>query len=65
MDDAEFVAGVLRVSLRDALEWLGQGALVSIHSLFPPATYDFGYRELLNGAPTGNSTVGGIHVVGA
>lgn len=65
MDNGEFVAGILRVQLRDALEWLGEGALVSIHALFPPATYDFGYRELLNSAPVGNQTIAGINVIGA
>jgi hypothetical protein len=65
MDNGEFVAGVLRVRLRDALEWLGEGALLSTHALFPPATYDFGYRELLNKAPGGNKTIGSIHLVGA
>lgn len=65
MDNAEFVAGVLRVRLRDALEWLGDGALTTIHALFPPATYDFGYRELLNAAPPGNKSIAGINVIGA
>jgi hypothetical protein len=65
LDSTEFVAGVLRVRLQDALEWLGDGALVSTHALFPPPTYDFGYRELLKSAPEGNEKVGVIHAVGA
>lgn len=65
VDNGEFVVGVLRVQLRDALEWLGEGSLVSTRALFPPATYDFGYRELLNSAPAGSKTIGSIHVVGA
>jgi hypothetical protein len=65
MDNSEFVSGVLRVRLCDALEWLGDGSLVSTHAIFPPATYDFGYRELLNSAPLGNKTIASIHVVGA
>lgn len=65
MSNSEFVSGVLRVQLHDALEWLGNGSLVSTHSIFPPATYDFGYRELLNYAPIGNQKIGSIHVVGA
>ncbi|MCT0200204.1 FRG domain-containing protein [Synechococcus sp. CS-1325] len=65
MDNAEFVVGVLRVGLRDALDWLGEGSLTSIHALFPPATYDFGYRELLNSAPPGDKTISGINVIGA
>lgn len=65
MDNFEFVAGVLRVRLSDALEWLGDGSLVSTHTIFPPATYDFGYNELLNSAPVGDKTIASIHVVGA
>ncbi len=41
------VAGVLRVSLEDALDWLGNGALLNAHALFPPPSYDEGYRILL------------------
>ncbi|WP_353269479.1 FRG domain-containing protein [Gemmatimonas sp.] len=65
MDNGEFVVGVLRVTLQDALEWLGQGSLGSIHALFPPATYDFGYRDLLGAAPKGNSVIASINVIGA
>lgn len=45
------VAGVLRVSIDDALEWLGNGALLNAHALFPPPTYDEGYRILLSDWP--------------
>jgi len=65
IDYSEFVVGVIRVTLSDALSWLGRGDLVAIHSLFPPPTYDYGFRELLDGAPPGNETVGSIHYVGA
>jgi len=65
MDNAEFVAGVLRVKLRDALEWLGDGSLTTIHALFPPPTYDFGYGQLLNTAPPGNKLIASINVIGA
>lgn len=65
VDYADFVAGVLRVRLRDALAWLGVGSLTSVHALFPPPTYDFGYRELLDRAPPGGDRMGSIHVVGA
>ena len=65
IDYSEFVVGVIRVTLREALSWLGRGDLVAIHSLFPPPTYDYGFRELLDGAPLGNQIVGSIHHVGA
>jgi hypothetical protein len=51
-DYKDMVAGIVRVSLDDALSWLGDGKLLSTHVLFPPPVYDFGYRDLLNFAPT-------------
>ncbi len=42
------VVGILRVDLRDALEWLGGGNLLTIHGLFPPPAYDHGYHNLLH-----------------
>lgn len=65
MDCQDFVVGVIRVSLIDALQWLGDGKLLGIHSLFPPPTYDTGYRELLENAPKPPSSLGAIHIVGA
>ncbi len=65
MDYAEFVVGVIRIQLRDALDWLGEGGLTSTHALFPPPTYDFGYRQLLKSAPPGNDVIAGINLVGA
>jgi hypothetical protein len=59
------VVGVLRVELGDALEWLGMGSLLSVHTLFPPVHYDFGYRRLLEHAPKPPAFLGGIHHVGA
>lgn len=64
-DYSQFAVGTIRVPLTDALEWLGTGTLLSVHSLFPPPTYDFGFRELLGGAPPGNDHVASIHHVGA
>lgn len=65
IDCADLVAGVIRVSLTDAFEWLGNGSLLAIHSLFPPAAYDSGYRELLENAPEAKPFLGAIHNVGA
>lgn len=64
MDNQEFICGILRVRLPDAFEWLGDGKLVSIHSLFPPATFDHGYRRLLDKGPKGNETVGAVQIIG-
>jgi hypothetical protein len=65
IDYSGLLVGVVRVLLVDALGWLGDGSLLSTHSLFPPAQYDFGYRELLQGAASGNAHVGAIQHVGA
>ncbi|MEE9392095.1 MAG: FRG domain-containing protein [Planctomycetota bacterium] len=65
MDYSDLIVGVIRVSLFDALLWLGSGGLTSVHSLFPPATYDYGYGELLLRAPAGAAAVGAIQQVGA
>jgi hypothetical protein len=62
-DYSDFVVGVIRVNLVDALDWLGDGSLLSAHSLFPPPAYDFGYHDLLEHAPTGNAAIGTIHQI--
>lgn len=46
-DFSPLLVGVIRVELRDALDWIGSATTLSSHSLFPPAFYDYGYRELL------------------
>ena len=42
------LVGIIRVHLSAALDWLGTATTLTSHSLFPPAYYDYGYRELLN-----------------
>jgi hypothetical protein len=62
------VVGSIRVSLDDALDWLGEGKLVNVHSLFPPPFYDEGYRILLEEWSEGfgsSSLIGLINHVGA
>lgn len=46
-DHSPLLVGIIRVDLEAALEWLGAALTLSIHALFPPAFYDYGYRELL------------------
>ncbi|WP_217694889.1 hypothetical protein, partial [Deinococcus marmoris] len=46
-DYSSSIAGIVRVDLADALDWLGNGNLLDTHSLFPPASYDSGYEILL------------------
>lgn len=65
MNLQDFVVGVIRVDLESALQWLGQGDLLSTHSLFPPPTYDEGYRRLLNVSYLGGVDTGAITHIGA
>lgn len=59
------IRGVIRVTLADALSWLGDGKIVGAHSLFPPAFYDDGYRILLESDVQSVSNVGCVSLVGA
>jgi hypothetical protein len=59
------VVGTLRADLGQALEWLGDGKLLSVHTLFPPPHYDFGYRSLLGLRQNHPPILGSIHFVGA
>ena len=63
-DAAGAVFGTIRVSLLDALSWLGSGDLLTAHTIFPPAFYDQGYLRLLENAPAGGKWIGTITSVG-
>ena len=54
------VGSVIEVSLNDALEWLGAGAMLSTFVLFPPAARDEGYRRLLEYASEPPKKLGSI-----
>lgn len=64
-DYSNFVRGVIRVELEDAIKWLGTGPLLSAHLLFPPPVYDIGYEFLLSSQLGGDSIAGAISHVGA
>jgi hypothetical protein len=68
-DYSSSVVGVIRASLKDAINWLGDGRLLDTHSLFPPPHYDKGYEILLKDLPEREGDVGemigSIHHVGA
>lgn len=59
------VRGIIRAELRDALEWIGHGTLLNVHSVFPPPTYDRGYGHLLDSSLGHDDVVGGISHIGA
>jgi hypothetical protein len=44
---ASQIKGVVRIPLRKAFDWLGNGQTIGTHALFPPAYYDNGYKILL------------------
>lgn len=68
LDYSKQVRGIVRIPLEKAFDWLGTAHTVGIHSLFPPAFYDNGYKILLQSGVTfekNNTGIGGVHVIGA
>jgi len=59
-DMMDTVVGIVRISVGDAMQWLGSGDLLSARNLFPPPHYDYGYGILLQNALQGNETLGSI-----
>ena len=64
LDYSSTVQGIIRFDLQDGLDWLGQGSMHSIRSLFPPPYFDQGYRILLD-FDIEDKDIGCIHHVGA
>jgi len=60
-DQRPLLVGTIRVRLEAALDWLGDAATLTPHSLFPPAFYDYGYRELLSRVKPIHKELGSIH----
>jgi len=56
----QFVVGILRVEIKDALKWLGDGFLLSSEFLFPSPFSDFMYRYLIEMAPPDSLELGSI-----
>jgi hypothetical protein len=65
LDYRPLLAGIIRVSLDRALQWLGDGHFLTPHALFPPPVYDYGYRELLATPPPEAVALGQIQHIGA
>lgn len=65
LDYKDQIRGVIRVDLARALNWLGDGKMVGIHSLFPPPYYDSGYQILLSCPLPPDKDIGMIAHVGA
>lgn len=64
-DYSDQIRGILEIDLADAIEWLGNSTALSIHSLFPPPSYDNGYRSLLDVEFNTSKQVGCILHIGA
>jgi len=46
-DMGNLIRGIIRINLAQALEWLGEGTLLSSQTLFPPPSLDIGFGDLL------------------
>jgi hypothetical protein len=64
-DYADQIRGIIRMSLADALSWLGDAKTLNVHTLFPPPYYDKGYDFLLDTKIETDGHVGSISIVGA
>lgn len=62
-DNLPLHVGTIRVRLEAALDWLGDATTLTTHCLFPPAYYDYGYRELLSGVTPTHKLLGSIQRV--
>lgn len=65
---AKQIRGIVRIPLEKAFDWLGNGHTVGVHSLFPPAYYDNGYKILLQSGVNfdpKDKNIGVVHSVGA
>lgn len=64
LDYIERVKGIIRISLSDALAWLGSGEALGVRALFPPPYYDNGYKFLLASECPGDPQIGSIAHIG-
>ena len=59
-DCSDMHVGTIRIDLPTALTWIGSAKTLDSHSLFPPAFYDYGYRELLEDINPDDKELGAI-----
>lgn len=45
---ASLIQGIIRIDLYDALEWLGEGRILTSESMMPPPNMDSGFKQLLS-----------------
>lgn len=65
VDCGRLHVGTIRCELTAALDWLGSASTLTCHALFPPAFYDFGYRQLLEHVHPKDKCLGLIHRIQA
>ena len=65
VDYSSRIVGRIGLTLRNGLRWLGDSAMLNVHSLFPPPSYDKGYEHLLAQTVVGAPHVGSIHHIGS
>ena len=56
-DMAKYVVGIIKIHIKCAEEWLGNGTLLTVNNLFPSPAYDLGYDLLLNRADLFNNYI--------
>lgn len=57
VDMASNIVGLIRLSIDDCINWIGENGLVSARSLFPPANFDHGYGVLIEQTPHSKVTI--------
>jgi len=67
-DYSSSIVGVIRIYIKDAIKWLGNGDLTNKDHLFPPPFYDSGYNILLDSDQkvqdeSGVKSMGSIQIV--
>lgn len=66
-DFSDLIVGIVKISTRIGLEWIGSNQLLTVNSLFPNACFDSGYAKLLKEYPeddSGTATYGSIQIIG-
>ena len=66
IDYNDSIVCTIKIETKLALKWLGDGILSQVHFMFPPPTYDPGYRLFLKkGIDPDEKELGSIQHIGA
>lgn len=61
----ERIVGTLKIRTSDALNWLGNNPLTTVHHMFPPPKYDPGYKLFLSKEILPLGATGSVNLIGA